>query len=113
MKRPVIVGVGILSILLSLILFFQLKKIPQILSVSKKPNLTFVFVGDSMTEYLGNFDELQADLNKYYPNKQSFSASKTFLLLNYGFGSTNILSLPDRIEKESTHAGRVFQPINN
>lgn len=67
---------------------------------------TIVFVGDSMTEYLGNFDELREYLKNYYP-------AKKFLLLNYGFSSTSILSVQDRLEKDSTHSGRIFQAINN
>jgi len=67
---------------------------------------TIVFIGDSMTEYLGNFDELRGYLKKYYPNKK-------FLLLNYGFSSTNILSFRERLEKETTYSGRIFQPVNN
>jgi lysophospholipase L1-like esterase len=77
-------------------------------SPSPTPNpfdYTLVFVGDSLTQYLGNFDELKDYLNKAIPNK-------TFLMLNYGFGATNILSVPERIEKE-TQYGRTFQPINN
>ncbi len=66
---------------------------------------TLVFIGDSMTEYLGNFDELRGYLKKAYPNKN-------FLLLNYGYSATNILSLPDRIDKDSTHSGRVFEAVN-
>lgn len=69
-------------------------------------NPTIVFIGDSMTEYLGNFDELRAYLKNYYP-------TKNFLLLNYGFSSTNILSVQERLEKDSTHSGRIFQAINN
>lgn len=64
---------------------------------------TIVLVGDSMTQKMGNSDELKADLVKYYP-------TKTFEVLNYGFGSTNILSVQDRLEKE-TFSGRVFRPI--
>lgn len=64
---------------------------------------TLILVGDSMTERMGNSDELKADLIKYYP-------SKTFEVLNYGFGSTNILSVQDRLEKD-TFFGRVFRPI--
>lgn len=67
---------------------------------------TIVFVGDSMTEYLGNFDELRGYLKKYYP-------IKNFLLLNYGFSSTNILSVQERLEKDSSHSGRIFQAIND
>ena len=73
---------------------------------NKSSGYTLVFVGDSMTEYLGNFDELQNYLKKYYPDNK-------FLLLNYGFGSTNILSVQDRLEKDSTHSGRIFQAMNN
>lgn len=66
---------------------------------------TLVFAGDSMTEYLGNFDEMQKYLQNYYPGKK-------FLLLNYGYGSTSILSLQGRLEKDSTYSGRLFQAIN-
>jgi hypothetical protein len=62
-----------------------------------------VFVGDSMTETLGNFDELRQLLSKYYPDK-------SFELLNYGFGSTNILSLEKRLTEKTQH-GREFRPI--
>lgn len=71
-----------------------------------KTTPTIVFVGDSMTEYLGNFDELRGYLKKYYP-------TKNFLLLNYGFSSTNILSVQERLEKDSSHSGRIFQAIND
>ncbi len=73
---------------------------------NSKSDYTLVFLGDSMTEYLGNFDELRKYLSDYYPDKK-------FLLLNYGFGSTNIISAIDRVEKETTHSGRAFQPIND
>lgn len=75
-------------------------------SQSGRPDSTIVFIGDSMTEYLGNFDELRRYLKKYYPGKN-------FLLLNYGFSATNILSVKERIEKESTHSGRIFKPVND
>ena len=64
---------------------------------------TIVLLGDSMTEVLGNSDELRAYLKKYYP-EQSFE------VLNYGFGSTNILSAQERLEYE-TFYGRTFRPI--
>lgn len=73
------------------------------LKVKYPQDYTIVLLGDSMTEKLGNFDELRAYLKKYFPGK-------TFALLNYGFGSTNILSAPERLEKETYH-GRVFRPI--
>ncbi|MBI4036350.1 SGNH/GDSL hydrolase family protein [Candidatus Daviesbacteria bacterium] len=66
-------------------------------------DFTIVLVGDSMTEYLGNSDELRTYLKNYYPDK-------TFEVLNYGFGSTNILSLQKRLEEKTFH-GREFRPI--
>lgn len=66
---------------------------------------TIVMLGDSMTEKLGNADELLGYLKKYYPNK-------SFQILNYGYGSTNILSAQERLEKETLH-GREFAPILN
>ena len=66
---------------------------------------TIVMVGDSMTETLGNSDELKKFLSDYYKNK-------SFEVLNYGFGATNILSVMDRITKETEH-GRKFRPIEN
>ena len=64
---------------------------------------TIVIVGDSMTEALGNSTELKQYLSDYY--------KKSFEILNYGFGSTNVLSLVDRIAKETEH-GRKFMPIS-
>lgn len=64
---------------------------------------TIVMIGDSMTETLGNSDEIKQFLSNYYPGK-------SFEVLNYGFGATNILSVTDRITKE-TEQGRKFRPI--
>lgn len=96
--------------LFATVYFFQ-KQIPDrkvILGITRSTSSTptIVFVGDSMTEYLGNFDELRNYLKKYFPDKK-------FLLLNYGFGSTSILSVQDRLEKDSTHSGRIFQAVND
>ncbi|MCL4365961.1 SGNH/GDSL hydrolase family protein, partial [Patescibacteria group bacterium] len=35
------------------------------------------------------------------------------LLSFFGFSSTNILSVQERLEQDSTHSGRIFQAINN
>lgn len=78
-------------------------KVGDKVKVKYSEDYTVVFLGDSMTEMLGNFDELRSYLGKYYPDK-------SFALLNYGFGSTNILSALERLEKE-TYYGRVFRPI--
>lgn len=65
---------------------------------------TIVLLGDSMTESLGNADELRGYLNEYFPDK-------TFEVLNYGYGSTNILSAKERLTQTTRHAGRDFRPI--
>lgn len=65
---------------------------------------TIVLLGDSMTESLGNADELRGYLNEYYPDK-------TFEVLNYGYGSTNILSAKERLTQTTMHSGREFRPI--
>lgn len=67
-------------------------------------DFTIVMLGDSMTETLGNSDELKKYLVDYYKGK-------SFEVLNYGFGATNILSAIDRITKETDH-GRKFRPID-
>lgn len=66
-------------------------------------DFTIVMVGDSMTETLGNSDELKKFLAEYY-------RGKTFEVLNYGYGSTSILTVMDRLTKETDH-GRKFRPI--
>lgn len=73
------------------------------IKVKYPQDFTIVLVGDSMTERLGNSDELRADFKKYYPDK-------SVEVLNYGFGATNILSVPERLEKETFH-NRAFRPI--
>lgn len=67
---------------------------------------TFVILGDSMTETLGNSDELRGYLNEYYPDK-------TFEVLNYGYGATSILSAKERLTDTTHHGGRDFAPILN
>lgn len=74
------------------------------IKVKYPQDYTIVLLGDSMTETLGNSVELKQFLSAYYPRK-------TFEVLNYGFGSTNILSVLDRITKETEH-GRKFRPIS-
>lgn len=98
-QKILILCLILISIILFLVLWITTHK-------SSNSTPTIVFVGDSMTQYLGNFDELKEYLKKYYPDKN-------FLLLNYGFSSTNILSLQLRLEKESSHSGRIFQAIND
>ena len=110
-KKIFLVILGLLLIFLVAYFTINISNKSLILGTSidnqkSSSNYTLVFVGDSMTEYLGNFDELKEALKKYYPQKK-------FLLLNYGFSSTNILSIPDRLEKLSDYNGRGYQPIND
>lgn len=94
-------------ILITIFLFiFDLILALEAYSRFKVQTKTYVFVGDSMTANLGNFDELKAYLKQYYPNT-------TFQLLNYGFSSTNILSVQDRLDKNNNYLGRTFQAIND
>ncbi len=94
--------------------FFLLKQTtvsepPKIIEVEGKQKVkypqdyTIVLVGDSMTEVLGNSDELRKYLKEYYPGK-------SFEVLNYGFGSTNVLTLPTRLENKTFYT-REFRPI--
>lgn len=66
------------------------------LAVQVKPakSYTIALVGDSMTESLGTADPLRDALKSYYPDKG-------FGILNFGIGSTSILSVPDRLKSES------------
>lgn len=73
--------------------------------VKYSQDYTILMVGDSMTEALGNSDELKKFLSDYY-------YGKSFEVLNYGFGATNILSVMDRITEETEH-GRKFRPIED
>lgn len=73
--------------------------------VKPADSYTILFIGDSMTAALGeNFDELRKALSKYYPNK-------VFGLFNYGFGSTNIFSLEDRLLNDSEYLGKTIPAI--
>lgn len=77
---------------------------PKIAAAS---SYTLIFMGDSMTESLGeNSDFLRLALTKYYPKK-------VFGLFNYGFGSTNILSLEDRLNNDTVYQGKNFPAILN
>jgi lysophospholipase L1-like esterase len=73
--------------------------------IATAASYTLIFLGDSMTEALGqNFDFLRLDLAKYYPKK-------VFGLFNYGFGSTNILSIQNRLDNSTTYLGKDFPAI--
>lgn len=97
------IGLFSLILLLGLAAFFFASLKSNQLKVKYPQDFVLVLLGDSMTETLGNSDELKRFLSQHYPGK-------TFEVLNYGFGATNILSVMDRITKETEH-GRKFRPI--
>ena len=77
-------------------------KIPTI--PSKRSYLT-VLVGDSMTHLLGeNAPRLRERLLELYPTHE-------FVNYNYGFGATNILSLPERLNQQTEYLGTTHPPI--
>lgn len=65
---------------------------------------TVALVGDSMTESLGTADFLRDNLKAYYPDKG-------FGILNFGIGSTSILSVPDRLRSESKRGAETLPPV--
>lgn len=74
-------------------------------AIPQKRSYLTVLIGDSMTEALGvNANQLRLDLIKLYPNNE-------FVNYNYGFGSTNILSLPARLSSGGTYLGKTYPPI--
>ena len=80
---------------------YEAPKIPN------NPSYTLIFVGDSMTEALGvNFDALRKNLMRVYPKK-------VFGLFNYGYGSTNILSVEERLNHDTYYQGRNSPAILN
>jgi lysophospholipase L1-like esterase len=77
-------------------------KIPQI--PDKRSYLTYL-VGDSIVTALGlNDNGLREDLIKLYPGHE-------FVNYNYGFPSTNIESLPARVETSTTNLGTNYPSI--
>lgn len=77
-------------------------KIPQV--PNKRSYLTFL-VGDSIVAALGaNDNGLRQDLIKYYPGHE-------FVNYNYGFPSTNIESLPERLNSNTVNQGTNYQSI--
>ncbi|MCJ7713425.1 SGNH/GDSL hydrolase family protein [Candidatus Bathyarchaeota archaeon] len=74
-------------------------------TIPKKNSFVTVLVGDSMVKALGrNANQLRLDLIKYYPGHE-------FVNYNYGFGATNILSLPKRVNEQTTDDGENYPPI--
>lgn len=85
---------------------YSLKKIFNTQAIKPKDTYTIVLVGDSMTDYLGSADDLKENLKTYYPNKQ-------INIKNFSVGSTNILTLPERLQNLTNYNGVISQPILN
>jgi len=122
MKKILLGLIGIL-ILISLggLVFIQLKN-GENLSQGKEPSFqedylyqfpriapveayTIILVGDSMTKALGpNTDSLRKYLSLHYPDK-------VFGIFNYGIGSTNILSLQERLKDYTFDLEQLHPPI--
>jgi lysophospholipase L1-like esterase len=72
-----------------------------------KPAYTVILVGDSMIKDLGpNGDRLRGYLSNYYPDK-------VFGIFNYAFSASNISSLQQRLEQDSTDNGTAYPSILN
>lgn len=84
---------------------YQIKKMFDPQAIKPKDSYTIVLVGDSMTDYLGNL-ELESKLKKYYPKKE-------LKIHNFSIGSTNILTLPDRLQNLTNFNGKISDPILN
>ncbi len=85
---------------------YKIKKIFNPQAIAPKASYTIVLVGDSMTDYLGSGVELKKYLQEYYPDKQ-------IEIKNFSVGSTNILTLPERLQNLTNYNGRISQPILN
>lgn len=85
---------------------YQIKKIFDSEAITPKSSYTIILVGDSMTDYLGQGEEIKKNLKNYYPKKQ-------INIKNFSVGSTNILTLPDRLQNLTNYNGRISEPILN
>lgn len=73
--------------------------------LEKQRSYRTILVGDSITASLGaNANKLREDLIDYYPDSE-------FVNYNYGYGSTNIESLPQRLHEQTTYLGETNPPI--
>ncbi len=85
---------------------YQVKKIFNAQTIPPKDTYAIVLVGDSMTDYLGSGVEIKRNLQKYYPDKK-------IDIHNFSVGSTNILTLPKRLQDLTNYNGKISDPILN
>lgn len=73
--------------------------------IPKNRSYRIIIVGDSIVHSLGiNANVLREDLIKYYPDSE-------FVTYNYGYPSTNVLSLYQRLTENTVDMGVGFQTI--
>ena len=74
-------------------------------SIEKNRSYRTVLVGDSITASLGaNANRLREHLIEYYPDSE-------FVNYNYGYGSTNVESLPIRLHEQTKYLGETNPAI--
>lgn len=74
-------------------------------TLEKKDSYTILYLGDSMTQVLGeNLDQLSIYLKNHYPNT-------VFGQFNYSAGATNILTINDRLTKGGDFFAKSFPAI--
>lgn len=85
---------------------YQIRKMFDPQTIKPKDSYSIVLVGDSMTDYLGSGVEIQKYLKNYYSNKK-------IEIHNFSVGSTNILTLPDRLQNLTNFNGKISEAIFN
>lgn len=84
---------------------FNEEEITTIKKISKEKSYKIVFLGDSMTDLLGDdFPYLQQKLLSNFPKTK-------FIILNYGIGATDISSGYDRLTKPQTRHESTLTPL--
>lgn len=77
----------------------------RIIKTSKKPYYKIVFLGDSMTDFLGDdFEFIQTALLTKFPKTR-------FEILNYAVGATDLASGSARLTQSVTRHDKTLQPI--
>lgn len=106
MPKKALLLIPLIIISIIFILYFTRGKILGLSTFNNPPsNINIVLIGDSMTEFLGaDTEQFKKYLKEYYPKSE-------LNIMNYGFGSTNILSVPDRLTKPTKHLEVNYPPI--
>lgn len=89
---------------------YRLKYLDSLLFKNQLPiepnkSYTIALVGDSMTDVL-RFQE-----SRFKDHLKFFYKDKEFVIYNYGFGSTNVLSLENRLHNDVNYSGQVYKKL--